>query len=70
MSNVWMPNCPEHGDPCMNGCGADACVMREKFAELVASLADLPRPISDPFPFRNHRTVAEVWGLATGGNAS
>ena len=28
------------------------------------------RPISDPFPFRNHRTLAEVWGLATGGNAS
>ena len=29
-----------------------------------------PRPISEPFPFRNHRTLAEVWGLATGGNAS
>jgi len=29
-----------------------------------------PRPARDRFPFRNHRTVAEVWGLATGGNAS
>lgn len=23
-----------------------------------------PRPITEPFPFHNHRTLAEVWGLA------
>ena len=38
--------------------------------ERVVLVPSGPRPISDPFPFRNHRTVAEVWGLATGGNAS
>jgi transposase len=23
-----------------------------------------PRPISEPFPFTDHRTLAEVWGVS------
>lgn len=27
---------------------------------------DFPRPISEPFPFHNHRTLAEVWAAEQG----
>lgn len=55
--------CPEHKSMCLSGC-RQTCAMHDKFREWFGAPAEPgPRPVTEPFPFHNHRTLAEVWGL-------